>query len=67
MKKGLSGLLKGIAGIAGLVFLFAPFTDMGVLAMLIAGPVAVIAGVTAHHLSDDEDNSNSGYWPKGPV
>jgi hypothetical protein len=66
MKQALAGLLKAIAGIAGLVFLLAPITDMGVITMFVAAPVAVIAAVAAHHLSDDEDNSNSGYWPKDP-
>jgi len=66
MKQALAGLLKAIAGIAGLVFLLAPITDLGVVAMFIAAPVAVIAAVASSHLSDDEDNSNSGYWPKDP-
>lgn len=66
MKQALAGLLKAIAGIAGLVFLLAPITDMGVIVMFIAAPVAVIAAVASSHLSDDEDNSNSGYWPKDP-
>jgi hypothetical protein len=65
MKQALAGLLKAIAGIAGLVFLLAPITDMGVIAMFIAAPVAVIAAVASSHLSDD-DNSNGGYWPKDP-
>jgi len=65
MKQGLASLLKVVAGIAGVVFLLAPFTSMGVLVSVIALVVAIIAGVTSSHLSDDEDQ-NGGYWPKGP-
>jgi hypothetical protein len=32
---------------------------------VIALVVAIIAGVTGSHLSDDEDQGG-GYWPKGP-
>jgi hypothetical protein len=66
MKQGLASLLKAVAGIAGLVFLLAPFTSMGILVALIALVVAIIAGVTGSHLSYDEDQSGGGYWPKGP-
>ena len=65
MKQGLASLLKVIAGIAGLVFLLAPFTSMGILVAVIALVVAIMAGVTGIHLSNDEDQSG-GYWPKGP-
>jgi len=64
MKEGLASLLKVVAGIAGLVFLLAPITGMGILVSVIALVVAIIAGVTSSHLSDDD--SQSGYWPKGP-
>jgi hypothetical protein len=64
MKQGLASLLKAIAGIAGVVFLLAPVTSMGILVTVIALVVAIIAGVTGSHLSDDDDQS--GYWPKGP-
>jgi hypothetical protein len=66
MKNGLSGILKAVAGIAGLVFLVAPFTAMGIFVSVVALIVAIIAAVAGSHLSDDEDNSNSGYWPKDP-
>jgi hypothetical protein len=65
MKQGLTSLLKAIAGIAGVVFLLAPVTSMGILVTVIALVVAIIAGVTGSHLSDDDDQSG-GYWPKGP-
>ena len=65
MKQGLASLLKAVAGISGLVFLLAPFSSMGILVAVIALVVAIIAGVTGSHLSDDEDQSG-GYWPKGP-
>ncbi len=65
MKKGLASLLKAVTGIAGLVFLVAPFTSMGILVAVIALIVAIIAAVVGSHLSDDEDESG-GYWPKGP-
>ena len=65
MKQGVATLLKVIAGIAGIVFLLAPMTGMGILVSVIGLVVAFIAGVTSSHLSDDEDQ-NSGYWPKGP-
>jgi hypothetical protein len=66
MKKGLAGLLKAVAGIAGVVFLVAPVSGMGIVVCVVALFVAIIAGVIGHHLSDDEDDSNSGYWPKDP-
>ena len=47
---------QAVAGIASLLFLLAPVTDMGILVCLAALAVAIIAGVTGHHLSDDEDN-----------
>jgi hypothetical protein len=65
MKQMLASLLKAVAGIAGLVFLLVPFTSMGILVAVIALVVAIIAGVTSHHLNDDEDQGG-GYWPKGP-
>ena len=65
MKQGLASLLKVVAGIAGLVFLLAPITGMGILVSVIGLVVAIIAGVTSSHLSDDDDQS-SGYWPKPP-
>ena len=65
MKQGLASLLKAVAGIAGLVFLLAPITGMGILVAVIALTVAIITGVTGSHLSDDDDQSG-GYWPKGP-
>ena len=66
MKPALATILKAVAGIAGLVFLLAPMTGMGILISVVSLVVAFIAGVTSHHLSDDEDTSNSGYWPKDP-
>jgi hypothetical protein len=65
MKQLLASVLKAVAGIAGLVFLLAPITGMGILVSVIALVVAIIAGVTSSHLNDDEDQSG-GYWPKGP-
>jgi len=64
MKQGLGSLLRVVAGIAGLVFLLAPITGMGTLVSMIALMVAIIAGVTSSHLSDDDGH---GYWPKVPV
>jgi hypothetical protein len=51
--------------VAGLVFLLAPITGKGILLSVIALVVAIIAGVTGSHLSDDDDQGG-GYWPKGP-
>ena len=65
MKQELAGLLKAVAGIAGVVFILAPMTGMGILVAVIALVVAIIAGVTGSHLCDDEDQGG-GYWPKGP-
>jgi len=65
MKQLLASVLKAVAGIAGLVFLLAPITGMGILVSVIALVVAIIAGVTSSHLTDDE-NQSGGYWPKGP-
>jgi len=64
MKQALASVLKAVAGIAGLVFLLAPVTDMGILVSVIGLVVAIIAGVASSHLSDDD--GQSGYWPKGP-
>ena len=64
MKEGLASLLKVVAGIAGLVFLLAPITGMGILVCVIGLVVAIIAGVTSSHLSDDD--GQSGFWSKGP-
>jgi len=36
MKHGLGSALKALAGIAGLVFLLAPITSMGILVSVIA-------------------------------
>jgi hypothetical protein len=66
MKQGLAGLLKAVAGIAGVVFLLAPVSGMGIVVCVVALFVAIIAGAIGHHLSDDEDDSNSGYWPRDP-
>jgi hypothetical protein len=67
MLGALASILKAVAGIAGLVFLLAPITDMGILVSVVAIAVAITAGVRGHHLSDDEDSRrNSGYWPKDP-
>jgi hypothetical protein len=63
MKHALASVLKAVAGIAGLVFLLAPVTGMGILVSVIGLVAAIIAGVTSSHLSDD---GQSGYWPKGP-
>jgi hypothetical protein len=64
MKQGVASILKAIAGIAALVCLLTPVTGMGILVFVIALIVAIIAGVMGSHLSDDD--SQSGYWPKGP-
>jgi len=65
MKQALASVLKAVAGIAGLVFLLAPVTGMGILVSVIGLVVAIVGGVTSSHLSDDD--GQSGYWPKGPV
>ena len=54
MKQMLASVLKAVAGIAGLVFLLAPITGMGILVSVIALVVAIIAGITSSHLNDDE-------------
>ena len=66
MKQAVASILKAVAGIAGLVFLLAPITDMGILVSVVAIVVAIIAGVMGHHLSDEDSSGNSGYWPKDP-
>jgi len=64
MKQALASVLKAVAGIAAVVCLLSPVRGMGMLVFAIALVVAIIAGVTGSHLSDD--NNQSGYWPKGP-
>lgn len=64
MKQALASVLKAVAGIAGLVFLLAPVTGMGILVSVIGLVVAIIAEVTSSHLSDDD--GQRGYWPKDP-
>ena len=64
MKQGLASILKAVAGIAALVCLLAPMAGMGILIFVVAIFIAIIAGVTGSHLSDDEDRG--GYWPKDP-
>ena len=64
VKKGLASVFKAVAGIAGLVFLMAPITDMGILVSVMALVVAIITGVLAFHLSGGE--THSGYWPQDP-
>jgi hypothetical protein len=64
MKQGLASVLKAIAGIAFLVFLLTPVTGLGMPVCVIALFVAIIAGVTGSHLSDDDNPG--GYWPKDP-
>jgi len=66
MKRALAGILKVVAGIAGVVFLLAPITGMGLLVCVVALIVAIITGVASKNLSDDEDDSDGGYWPKDP-
>jgi len=64
MKQGLATILKAVAGIAAIVCLLTPVTGTGILVFVIALFVAIIAGVTASHLSDGGDHG--GYWPKDP-
>lgn len=64
MKQALAKTLKTIAGIAGVVFFFAPFTNKGIVVSAAALLVAIITGVVGAHLSEDE--GSSGYWPKDP-
>jgi hypothetical protein len=64
MKQALAKVLKTIAGVAGVVFLFAPLTDNGILVSVAALFVAIITGVLGTHLGDGE--GQSGYWPTDP-
>jgi hypothetical protein len=64
MRQVLASVLKAVAGIAALVCLLTPVTGMGVLVFVIALIVAIVAGVTGSHLSDDDNQR--GYWPKDP-
>lgn len=64
VKKGLASVFKAIAGIAGLVFLIAPITGLGILVAFIALVVAIITGVVGVHLAGDQDHT--GYWPRDP-
>lgn len=64
MKQGLGIMLKAIAGIAVVVCVLSPMTGMGAIVFVIALFVAIIAGVTGSHLSDNEDHG--GYWPTDP-
>jgi hypothetical protein len=67
MKNALATILKAVAGLAGVVFLMAPVTDMGVIVSMIALAVAITTGIMGVHLSDDDrSNNDSGYWPKDP-
>ncbi len=67
MKQGLATVLKAVAGLAGFVALMAPITDSGLVITGIALLVAIIAGVIGIHLSDDDDEGQSGgYWPSDP-
>ncbi len=55
------------SGIAGLVFLMASTTGIGVIVSMVALVVAIIAGATGVHFSGDEGSDNtSGFWPKDP-
>jgi len=64
MKQGLAKTLKAIAIVAACVCILAPITTgTGFLAFVISLFVAIIAGVTGHHL---DDNDQSGYWPSEP-
>jgi hypothetical protein len=67
MRKAAAAVLKVVCGIAGLVFLASPFTATGILVCVAAGIVAIITGVISYQLSDEDDNSNSGYWPRDPT
>jgi hypothetical protein len=62
MKQGFGGILKAVAGVAALVCLLSPVTGNGILVFVIALFVAIIAGVTGSHLSEDDDQG--GFWPK---
>jgi hypothetical protein len=66
MKRGLAGILKGVAGMAFIVFLLAPVAGMGIVVCISALFVAVIAGAVGSNLNDDDEGSNSGYWPRDP-
>lgn len=63
MKQALSSVLKAVAGIAAVVCLLTPVGGVGILVFVIAGIVAIIAGVIGSHLSDDDDQSG---WPQDP-
>lgn len=64
MKQVLASILKALAGIAAVVCLLTPVAGMGIVVFLIALFVAIIAGVTGSHLSDDDDHDR--YHPEDP-
>jgi hypothetical protein len=59
MKQGRDGILKAIAGVAGVVFLLTPITDMGISESLVALVIAIAAGVAGSRLGDDEENATA--------
>ncbi len=61
MKRLALNILKFAAGIAGVVFLFAPLhTAMGGLICMASFLIAIVCAAASAQLDDD----NTGYWPK---
>jgi uncharacterized membrane protein HdeD (DUF308 family) len=60
-------VVRVVAGIAAVVFLFAPLaTWTQVLLFIVSIGVFVICTVVAKTLDDTTDEKNDGYWPKKP-
>jgi len=62
MKQAFGTILKAVAGIAAVVCVLLPMTGRGALVFVIALFIAITAGVTGSHLSNDEEHG--GYWQK---
>ncbi len=60
-------VIRVVASIAAVVFLFAPLaTWTQVLLFIVSIGVFVICTVVAKTLDDTTDEKNDGYWPKKP-
>ena len=60
-------VVKVVAGIAALVFLFVPLaTWTQIVLFIVSIAVFAICTVVSKNLDDTDDDKNTGYWPNKP-
>ena len=64
-KRLIRGVIKVVAGIAGVVFIFARMTTTTGL-VLFVGSIVVLLGCFVLSKLLEDDDENTGYWPDDP-